>query len=95
MTTTSILIGYALMSVVAFGLYWTDKRRAVRGEWRVSEATLHAVALFGGWPGAWVAQRVLRHKWRKTRFAVVFWTIVAVHVLFWLWWWGAFTRRTP
>lgn len=90
---TWILWAYAVMSVVAFGLYWTDKRRANRGEWRVSESTLHAVEFLGGWPGAWVGQRVFRHKWKKTRYLVVFWTIVAVHALAWAWWFGAISAR--
>jgi uncharacterized membrane protein YsdA (DUF1294 family) len=85
-----VLAGYVVMSALAFILYWIDKQRAVRGAWRVSEATLHAIELLGGWPGAWIAQRVFRHKWRKTRYLVVFWVIVAIHALAWAWWLGAF-----
>jgi uncharacterized membrane protein YsdA (DUF1294 family) len=87
-----ILAAYAVMSAVAFGLYRVDKGRAVRGEGRISEGTLHAVELLGGWPGAWVAQRVFRHKWRKTRYVLVFWAIAAIHALAWAWWLGASTR---
>jgi uncharacterized membrane protein YsdA (DUF1294 family) len=85
-----VLAAYVLMSVVSFGLYWIDKRRAVRGEWRISERTLHGTELLGGWPGAWIAQRVLGHKGRKTRYMVVFWAIGGIHTLAWAWWLGAF-----
>ncbi len=85
-----VLACYGVMSAVAFGLYWLDKRRAERGEWRISEATLHVIELLGGWPGAWMGQRVFRHKRRKTPYMVVFWIIVAVHALGWAWWFGAF-----
>jgi uncharacterized membrane protein YsdA (DUF1294 family) len=88
--TALVLACYGVMSAVAFVLYWLDKRRAERGEWRVSEGTLHALELFGGWPGALIAQRVFRHKRRKTRYMVVFWIIAAVHALGWAWWLGAF-----
>ena len=81
-----VLSVYALMSAVAFALYAADKRRAVRAEFRVSELTLHVVALLGGWPGAFVAQRVFRHKWRKGSFMLVFWIIVAAHAGGWVWW---------
>lgn len=81
---------YALMSVVAFGMYGLDKRRAGRDEWRINEWTLHAIELFGGWPGAWVAQRVFRHKLRKTPYMLVFWVIGGLHACAWAWWWGAF-----
>ena len=85
-----VLACYAVMSVVAFILYWMDKRRAERNEWRIAEGTLHAIELLGGWPGGWIAQRVFRHKTRKTPYMVVFWLIVAVHALGWAWWFGAF-----
>jgi uncharacterized membrane protein YsdA (DUF1294 family) len=81
-----ILAAYIVMSAVAFGLYWMDKERAVRGQRRIPEGTLHAVELLGGWPGAWAAQRVFRHKWRKTRYVLVFWAIAAIHALAWAWW---------
>ena len=67
-----VLGAYLLMSVVAFAMYGHDKRQADRG----------------GWPGAIAAQRVFRHKWRKRRYVLVFWTIVAVHAAGWAWWLG-------
>jgi uncharacterized membrane protein YsdA (DUF1294 family) len=82
----ALLLLYALASVVAFGMYWVDKRRARRGEWRVPEFTLHVVELLGGWPGAWLAQRTLRHKSSKHGYRVVFIAIVAAHAAGWLWW---------
>jgi uncharacterized membrane protein YsdA (DUF1294 family) len=68
-----------LFSVAAFFVYRADKRRAQAGEWRVPESTLHFLALLGGWPGAFLAQRVFRHKTSKVPFQVVFWTIVLLH----------------
>ena len=76
------------MSAVAFAMYWIDKRRAYRRQWRIPEATLHTIELFGGWPGAWMAQHVLRHKSAKRSYRLVFWMIVAVHAAGWLYWWA-------
>lgn len=45
------------------------------------ERTLHLLALFGGWPGAWLAQRLLRHKTAKRSFQIVFRVTVAAHLL--------------
>ena len=64
------------MSLVTFIVYAMDKAAARAGRWRTSEATLHLLALAGGWPGALVAQRLLRHKSSKRQFRVVFWTTV-------------------
>jgi uncharacterized membrane protein YsdA (DUF1294 family)/cold shock CspA family protein len=74
-----LLAVYGFMSVVAFFMYWGDKRSAREGEWRTPENTLHAVAVFGGWPGALLAQGVFRHKSRKTQFQVTFWFTVIVN----------------
>tara|TARA_B100000614_G_scaffold219978_1_gene206367 strand:- start:719 stop:1351 length:633 start_codon:yes stop_codon:yes gene_type:complete len=71
---------YALASVVAFLFYGLDKRAAMRGGWRTSEARLHLFELLGGWPGALLAQRVFRHKTRKAEFQVVFYMAVIANV---------------
>lgn len=66
-------------SVVTFGLYAIDKRRAEAGAWRIPEATLHVAGLLGGWPGGFLARHVFRHKTAKFSFRVLFWLIVALH----------------
>ena len=76
---------YGAVSLIAFVAYGHDKRRARRGGRRVPEATLHTTELLGGWPGAFAAQRLFRHKTRKRPFQFVFWTIVALHAAGWAW----------
>jgi uncharacterized membrane protein YsdA (DUF1294 family) len=44
--------------------------------WRLPEATLHFAEILGGWPGAFLAQRRLRHKCSKAGYQIVFWGIV-------------------
>jgi len=68
-----------VMGALAYGAYALDKRRARAKEWRVSEAGLHLLELLGGWPGAFLAQRRLRHKCSKGSYQVVFWLIVLVY----------------
>lgn len=70
---------HAGASVITFVAYWIDKRAAREGRWRTQESTLHLLALIGGWPGALMAQRHLRHKSAKLSFQVVFWATVLLN----------------
>ncbi|SFP84567.1 Uncharacterized membrane protein YsdA, DUF1294 family [Geopseudomonas sagittaria] len=90
------LLAYGGASLLILALYWHDKRSARQGQWRTPENTLHAVELLGGWPGALLAQQVLRHKTRKVSYQLVFWGIVALHQAFWVDWLllgGRFVRQ--
>jgi uncharacterized membrane protein YsdA (DUF1294 family) len=79
---------YGLVSGITFVLYVRDKRAARLGIRRTPEVRLHVWELLGGWPGALLAQRWLRHKNAKVRYQVVFWGIVMLHLAAWtLWWW--------
>jgi uncharacterized membrane protein YsdA (DUF1294 family) len=69
-----------LTSALCYGLYAWDKRRARRDEWRIAENTLHLCEALGGWPGAFLAQRRLRHKCAKAGYLAMFWLIVVAHL---------------
>ena len=71
---------YSAMSMATFIVYWLDKRAAQRGDWRVAEGTLHALSLACGWPGALLAQRLLRHKSVKPSFRRLYWLTVVVNI---------------
>jgi uncharacterized membrane protein YsdA (DUF1294 family)/cold shock CspA family protein len=71
---------YVGASLVTFFAYVFDKSAAARGAWRTAESTLHLLALVGGWPGALLAQQILRHKTAKAEFRAVFWATVVINV---------------
>lgn len=78
-----------LLNLITFFVYWTDKYAAQKGRWRTAENTLHLLGLLGGWPGAWFAQHVLRHKSSKESFRTTYWTTVVLHCMVlagWLFW---------
>jgi uncharacterized membrane protein YsdA (DUF1294 family) len=74
-----ILPAWFFLNLLTFFVYRRDKHAAGKGAWRTSESTLHLWSLAGGWPGAWCAQQVLRHKSRKQPFRAVYWATVALH----------------
>ena len=76
---------YVLLSMFTFVVYAVDKSSARNGTRRISESTLHLLSVTGGWPGALVAQQVLRHKTRKQSFRFVFWITVILNCCVFVW----------
>jgi uncharacterized membrane protein YsdA (DUF1294 family) len=76
-----VWILYVGMSFATFVAYALDKRAAETAGWRLSEGSLLALGLACGWPGAIIAQQVMRHKTLKMSFQVVFWVTVVVNVV--------------
>jgi len=80
-----ILVAYLVLSLLTFIAYAFDKWAALHDRWRTQESTLHLLALVGGWPGALIAQQVLRHKSQKESFRVVFWATVLINCAVFAW----------
>ncbi len=60
---TYFVIGYIvcinLAGLVSMGM---DKRKAIRHQWRIPEATLFLIALLGGSLGSIIGMQLFRHK---------------------------------
>lgn len=73
---------------VAFAAYGIDKRAGIRGDWRIPEIVLHALALIGGVIGAWAGRLAFHHKTRKPVFLIVLvlasvlWAVIAIWAVF-------------
>lgn len=68
-------------SIITYGLYARDKTAAQNARRRTPESTLHLLSLAGGWPGALIAQVLLRHKTRKPSFLIAYWLTVIVNCI--------------
>lgn len=80
-----IPVTYLIMSAITFLAYAFDKSAAKNKQWRTRESTLHMLGLFGGWPGALVAQVTLRHKSSKAEFQTTFIGTVIINLLVLIW----------
>jgi len=78
-------IGYVVMSGITMFAYAFDKNAAMNKRRRTQEQSLHLMGIAGGWPGAWLAQAMFRHKHRKVSFMVEFWicTLINIGLLAW------------
>lgn len=92
-----VLPGLALLNIATFFVYSKDKAAADEETLRIREEILHALALAGGWPAAWLAQHVLRHMTAKLGFQIVFWVTVALHMIALATWvlWPVFNPEPP
>jgi uncharacterized membrane protein YsdA (DUF1294 family) len=70
----------AMINLATFVAYGFDKRAAVKGNWRVPEMQLHTLEFLGGWPGAFLAQKIFRHKTKKKSFQSMFWLMLVLQI---------------
>lgn len=63
-------IYFIVMNIIAFFAFGWDKRKAKKGDWRISEKQLLYFALLGGSVGALVGMKTFHHKTRKKKFSL-------------------------
>ena len=73
------LIGYILINILSFIVFFADKVKAKNGKWRISEKTLLILAAFGPF-GATLSMNRFRHKTRKLKFKLVY-VALLIHVI--------------
>lgn len=56
------MLYFVIINIVGFALMGIDKKRAIRGAWRISEASLFLTALLGGALGCTIGMQRFRHK---------------------------------
>ena len=69
-----------VINLVSFMMFGIDKYKARRGQWRISEATLLAVAAIGGSIGAWMGMKVWHHKTLHSKFRYGVPIMLLVHI---------------
>ena len=63
-----LIIYLTAINLVTFFLYGIDKLKAKKSKWRVKEATLIWLSVFGGSIGAWLGMKVWHHKTQHKKF---------------------------
>ena len=82
-----ILSYLILMNLIGFALMGIDKHKAIKGAFRIPEATLFVVAIIGGSIGSILGMYTFRHKTRHKKFVygmpVVLLIQLLIIYLFW------------
>ena len=73
---------YAIIAwnVFVFAMYGADKRKAKKGNRRISEKTLLTTAFFMGSVGAIFGMTVFRHKTKHWKFKILLPLFVIIHI---------------
>ena len=82
-----ILAVVAVMNVVTFFLYGIDKLKAKHSKWRISEATLIWMAVFGGSIGALLGIKIWHHKTqhKKFKYGIPLILLAQIVMIGWIW----------
>ena len=75
-----IAIYILIMNIMGFASMGIDKRRAVKRAWRIPEATLFTIAIFGGSIGSTIGMFFFHHKTRHWYFAYGMPIILIIHI---------------
>lgn len=74
----ALWLAWLAVNAATFTLYGVDKRRARRGEWRISERMLLTATWLMGGVGAYLGMRKFRH---KTKHAVFRYSVPTAAIL--------------
>ncbi len=86
MTIERIVLLYLLsINLIAFAVYGIDKALAKAGKFRVSEAVLIWLAVFGGSVGALSGMFIFHHKTQKKKFLITVPAILLAHIILAVW----------
>lgn len=73
------LIYFVLIGIVAVAITVGDKSAAKKQKWRVPEATLMMIGLFGGALPMFVTMKTIRHKTKHMKFMIGLPLEIALH----------------
>ncbi|MGN0386123.1 MAG: DUF1294 domain-containing protein [Lachnospiraceae bacterium] len=76
-----ILSYLILMNLIGFALMGIDKHKAIKGAFRIPEATLFVVAIIGGSIGSILGMYTFRHKTRHKKFVYGMPAVLIIQVL--------------
>ena len=75
------IIYLIVINIIAFVVFYIDKKKAEKGKWRISETTLFTLAAGFGSIGAILGMIVFRHKTKKLRFVIGLPVILVIQVV--------------
>ena len=76
-----ILIYITVINIIGFVMCRVDKKRAKKGDWRISEKSFFMTAAFGGALGVYLGMYFFRHKTKHWYFVIGIPVILIVEII--------------
>lgn len=73
-----------IVNVVSILFMYADKKRAIRGEYRISEKVLLGLSVMGGSLGIWFGMHSFHHKTKKTIFKYGVPIILSIQIILYI-----------
>ncbi len=80
-TIKGFIIYVLAINIITFLVMGLDKWKAQRGSWRIQEATLFTLVLFGGGIGGILGMIIFHHKTKKPKFQFGFPIILILELI--------------
>lgn len=77
-----LILYFIVINLAGMFLMRSDKQRAIKKQWRISEQTLFLVSLAGGCIGTWAGMYLFRHKTKHWYFVVGMPLILVIQIVF-------------
>lgn len=77
----TIIIYLIIINIIGFLAMWIDKKRAIKGAWRIPENTLLLITVLGGEIGSIAGMYTFHHKTKKLKFTIGFPAILILEVV--------------
>ena len=74
----AVIAVYAVLNLISLCMYFSDKKKAIKGEWRTTENALLISAMFGPF-GATAGMHLAHHKTNKIKFKLVYLFLI-IHI---------------
>lgn len=84
-TIKNIIIYFLIINLVTLLAMFVDKRKSIKGKWRIKESTLFLLVLLGGGIGGIAGIYLFRHKTQKKYFTIGFPLIIIIQIIVVIW----------
>jgi len=72
---------FLVLNIAGYLIMWYDKRKSLKGQWRVSEARFFVIALMGGALGVYYGMKTFRHKTQHLSFKYGIPLLIAANIV--------------